>query len=196
MKKIAYYNTQDKSDWGPGPWQTEPDKVQYTDITGLPALIVCSHIGSLCGYVGVPEVHPWHGVGYGHPMTCTHEPLHKSCYECDGDFSPGYSINVHGGITFSNFCTPEPNFARDICHMVEPGEPDHVWWFGFDCGHACDLSPAMLAGLVRCGMYRDLSEAMAAWGRRGQEIYRDIPYVVNEIHQMALQLLAVPLRLG
>jgi hypothetical protein len=33
------YRTIDKSQWGPGPWQDEPDKKQWQDeATGLPCL--------------------------------------------------------------------------------------------------------------------------------------------------------------
>ena len=57
--------TMDKSGWGPGPWWDEPDKEQWADPkTGLPCLIKRNHFGSLCGYVGVREGHPWHGKNY------------------------------------------------------------------------------------------------------------------------------------
>lgn len=40
--------------WGPGPWDGEPDKMQWTDpATGLDCLIVRNTLGALCGYVGV-----------------------------------------------------------------------------------------------------------------------------------------------
>ena len=52
------YRTMDKSVWGPGPWQNEPDKRQWQDeATGLPCLIVRNSMGALCGYVGVSEGH-------------------------------------------------------------------------------------------------------------------------------------------
>lgn len=49
MQTISY-TTKDKSTWGDGPWQHEPDKMQYEDPdTGLPCLIVRNAVGALCG---------------------------------------------------------------------------------------------------------------------------------------------------
>lgn len=61
--KHLQYTTIDKSTWPRGPWDDEPDKVQWEDAaTELPCLIVRNGLGALCGYVGVPEGHPWHGI--------------------------------------------------------------------------------------------------------------------------------------
>ena len=70
----------DKSAWGPGPWQDEPDKVQWTDkATGLPCLIVRNpRHGNLCGYVGVDATHPCYRVDYS---------------EVD--------VEVHGGLSYA-----------------------------------------------------------------------------------------------
>lgn len=108
----------DKAEWGPGPWQSEPDKRQWTDPdTGLPCLLVRGPGGHLCGYVGVPADHPW--------------------YEKDYD---AVDVEVHGGLTFADHCSPgEPEHG--ICHIVEPGEDDRPWWLGFGCAHLGDLSP-------------------------------------------------------
>lgn len=114
----------------PGPWQDEPDKVQWVDeATGLDCLIVRNPVmGNLCGYVGVPEGHPEFGKGY--------------------DDVP---VNVHGGLTYADGC------AGPICHEPLPGRPDTVWWLGFDCAHAFDLAPGMIKHapeLARLGTYR------------------------------------------
>jgi hypothetical protein len=112
----------DKSAWGDGPWQNEPDKKQWVDEeTGLPCLIVRNGHGALCGYVGVPNGHPWYGVSYDDVRV-------------EGDEWP----EVHGGLTFSDKCQE----GGKICHKVEPGEPDDVWWLGFDCAHSGDMWPA------------------------------------------------------
>lgn len=118
--KPMHWNYTDKSTWGPGPWQEEPDKIQWTDQrTGLPCLVVRSEtLGNWCGYVGVPEGHPLHGKHYYH---------HRL-----------RGINVHGGLTFSNTC------GGKICHVREDGDPE-VWWFGFDCAHWMDFSPGLAA---------------------------------------------------
>jgi hypothetical protein len=40
-------------------WDNEPDRVEFESL-GLPCLIVRNPFGALCGYVGVPEGHPWY----------------------------------------------------------------------------------------------------------------------------------------
>jgi hypothetical protein len=155
MDRLAYHNT-DKSGWQRGPWDNEPDKVQWRDeATGLPCLIVRATLGHLCGYVGVPPGHPWHGV------------------EADavrvGDEWP----NVHGGLTFAEGCQGgDP--ARSVCHVPDEGEPDDVWWLGFDCAHLGDLTC-----LDTPAAYRFESPA--------GDIYRDLAYVTAETGRLAAQ---------
>src|SRR5688572_7588915 len=110
------YRTMDKATWPPGPWQHEPDKAQWQDpATGLPCLIVRNSSGALCGYVGVSKGHPLFEVGY--------------------QGADDYDLSCHGGLTYSEHCQPSTDEALGICHVPAPGEPDHVWWFGFDCAH-------------------------------------------------------------
>lgn len=152
----------DKSDWGPGPWQHEPDKAQWIDpATGLPCLMVRNHAGSLCGYVGVAEGHPLFGKGYD-----------------DADLS------VHGGLTFADSCQESADEGHGVCHIPEPGQPDHVWWFGFDCSHCFDYSPALLPVLRRVGIRR------TAALERGQT-YRDLAYLTQQCADLAEQLAAL-----
>lgn len=93
------YTTVDKSTWKPGAWKNEPDKIQWIDeATGLDCLVVRGPSGALCGYVGVPEGHPYFGVEYS---GCTSEP---KCDESWCGHRPESAINVHGGLTFSDFC--------------------------------------------------------------------------------------------
>lgn len=134
-----------KRTWPVGPWHHEPDKIEWRDeVTGLPCLIVRGSTGVLCGYVGVDRAHPLYGVEYDDPRVDT--------------------IAVHGGLTYANMCQGK------ICHAPLPGEPREVWWFGFDCGHACDVMPIMPMPM---GQYRDvayveeqvtqLARVLAAW---------------------------------
>jgi hypothetical protein len=139
-----------KKAWPPGPWQTEPDRVESREF-GYPTLIVRSRIGALCGYVGVPPGHPWFGM------------------EWPEDRSP--EIAVHGGITFSGPCQKD----GPICHHPMPGEPDNVWWLGFDCAHASDYVPGIISPVAL--------ELMSRWKLR----YRDIGYVTSEIRLLAAQ---------
>lgn len=93
------WTTMDKSTWGAGPWQDEPDKMQWEDeATGLPCLIVRNGSGSLCGYVGVSPAHPYFGIHYN---GCTQKA--QVC-EDEGYCSHTPDLSAHGGITFTNFC--------------------------------------------------------------------------------------------
>lgn len=67
--KTMQWNTVDKTAWSPGPWQAEPDKMQWQDEkTGYACVIHRSGSGALCGYVGVGKDHPAHGLSYnGYP---------------------------------------------------------------------------------------------------------------------------------
>ena len=118
------YRTLDKSSWPKGPWQDEPDKVQWEDeATGLPCLAVRRNPqGFLCGYVGVTQGHPLFGLGYM-------------------ETEAKYEIDVHGGLTFAESCQEEGDPSRSICHIVDEGEDDAVWWLGFDCAHGDDIWP-------------------------------------------------------
>ena len=126
MQRIEYMNPKlDRADWPGGPWDLEPDKIQWQDKkTGLPCLIVRNHFGGLCGYVGVPHDHPF--------------------YEKDYKEVNDAGAPAHGGLTYANKCIDGPE-DQTVCHLVEPGEDDDTWWLGFDCGHFMDVQPRMLA---------------------------------------------------
>jgi hypothetical protein len=109
----------DKSDWGDGPWQDEPDKMEWRDpATGYPCILRRGPRGSLCGYVAVPTGHPLHG---------------KSLYDVD-------DAPVHGGVTYAAPCVEEHD-EMAVCHIPLPGESDAVWWFGHDYSHGSDYTP-------------------------------------------------------
>jgi hypothetical protein len=168
------YRTEDKTTWGRGPWQTEPDKAQWIDpATGLDCLIVRNGSGALCGYVGVPPEHLWHGKGYSDCLDpgCTEE----WCYE----HSPEALARVHGGLTFARRCAETTDESKHICHVPAPGRPADVWWFGFDCAHSGDCCPRYLASDMRSG------------GILTEGEYRDVAYVVAECARLAEQLAAV-----
>ena len=89
-----------KSDWPPGPWHDEPDRLDF-EHAGLSCLALRNRFGAWCGYVAVPPGHPFHGTGYN-----------------------DVPAEVHGGLTYASTCD-EP-----ICHELKPGQPDGVWWLG------------------------------------------------------------------
>lgn len=145
-----------KTTWGDGPWQEEHcDKIQFEDKhTGMPCLAVRSHFGSWCGYVGVTADHPLYGVPYS---TCAKKPqcepetdhLGNAWWECD--HRPEAILDVHGGITFSGGCRKTDDPAVGICHVPSPGEPEDVYWFGYDCGHYTDTQPGLRATIRALG---------------------------------------------
>lgn len=134
----------DKTAWPRGPWDDEPDKVQWIDpATGLDCLIHRGPGSALCGYVGLPPGHKFHGKDYDE----------VTVYDDDYRSTP----SVHGGLTFADSCsTEERTDGGGICHIPAPGRPADVWWLGFDCAHSGDLSPGV-KGLDSCGMYRGLA---------------------------------------
>lgn len=150
-----------KSEWGDGPWQNEPDRAEFKH-AGMACMISRGPYGAWCGYVAVPAGHPCYEVNYGN-----------------------LDVEVHGEPTYSNKC------GGHICHVPEPGEPDDVWWIGFDCGHSGfegDLVPADHA------MHQKLSHltGIDIGPRFGMnEVYRDQAYVTAETKRLAEQLAAI-----
>lgn len=155
MRTIEY-TTIDKTNWGAGPWMNEPDKKQFVDPeTGYPCLIKRHPTsGHLCGYVGVMQGHPSFGQSYS-----------------DAKGANGEWLEVHGGLTYAAFCQDTKNECEGICHVVEDGEDERVWWLGFDCAHCGDKSP----GHPR-------------WFGDHDEFYKDIRYVERECASLARQL--------
>lgn len=135
--------------FGPGPWQSEPDRVEWR-YRDLPCLIVRGPIGSLCGYVGLPPGHRWHGADYDN-----------------------IGVQVHGGLTFANKC------GGHICHVPRGDEPEHVWWIGFDCAHLGDVVPeivllremgVMSSSHERDGFYRTIDYVMEEVENLAQQV--------------------------
>lgn len=145
-EEIAAYSV-DRSGWSEGPWDSEPDRVDF-EHAGLHCMVIRNDMGALCGYVGVPR---------GHALYME---------RCDD-----VSLDVHGGVTYAEKC------AGHICHAPGPGQPDDVWWLGFDCTHAGDTIP----GLV--GLRGERWWAMFL----PDEAYRDMAYVSEQCRSLADQ---------
>jgi hypothetical protein len=108
----------DKSTWGSGPWQSEPDRVDFV-AHGFACLALRNdRLGQWCGYVGVGPDHPFHG---------------RSHDEIDGE------IEFHGGLSYAGAC------EGYICHVPAPGMPADVWWLGGDFAHVRDHAPGLAA---------------------------------------------------
>lgn len=166
----------DRSDWGPGPWDGEPDKASWTDeATGLPCLAVRGnpHFGIWCGYVAVEPGHPLHG---------------KSADETE--------LYAHGDVNFSSSCMDDAPVERSVCHVPEPGKSGDVWWFGFDCGHAFDVQPAMLAWMRNADLPSRLltEDGDPAWPGGPRSSYKTLGYVKAECAELAKQLAEADIR--
>lgn len=134
----------DRTGWADGPWADEPDRMEWRD-GSLVLLAKRGPLGAWCGYVGVPPGHRWHGVSYN-----------------------DVEVMVHCGLTYSEGCTGDP--PSGICHIARDGEPDEVWWLGFDCAHGSDAIPS--------GRTFSLPDAE----------YRDASYVIAEVERLAEQI--------
>lgn len=148
----------DKSSWLKGPWLDEPDRIEWRH-AGFPCLIARGPIGPLCGYVGLPPGHPMHGKGY--------DDVHRS----DGQ----QLEHGHGGLTYAAECQPPPG---KICHVPREGEPEDVWWVGFDCAHFGDYTDMR-------GMFGGISDGDDNSGRGA---YRDLDYVRRDVEGLAAEL--------
>jgi hypothetical protein len=139
------------STWGDGLWMTEPDKVQWTDQTsGLPCLAKRDMLmGYWCGYVGVDESHPFFKI-----PTQDLDDL----------------LITHGDISYANTC------SGNICHVVEEGENDNVWWIGFDCFCGEDNNPLTIA------IFPD---------ERFYGTYKSLEFVKAQCASLAIQLIAI-----
>lgn len=133
----------DRSRWGSGAWDEEPDFVYWLDPrTRYRCIIVRHDTGYLCGYVGVAKDHPAFGM---------EQSQAEDLFE------------VHGGVTFSE----SEWFVRRldasigpehrILNTVYPTDAEPTRWLGFDCNHLYDITPSE-AGLEYGddGAYRTL----------------------------------------
>jgi hypothetical protein len=118
----------DKSNWPKGPWNNEPDRIDWV-YKGFSCMMIRNTLGNWCGYVAVPSDHP--------------------SYKKDYD---DVYVDVHGGLTYSDKC--QENGV--ICHVPEPGMPDDVWWLGFDCGHSGDYLPGLTFAYGDENDYKDV----------------------------------------
>lgn len=152
----------------PGPWQDEPyDKIVWVDeASDLDCMVKRGPMGVWCGYVGVPPGHPAHGMDYD-----------------DVRLADDQWPDVHGGLTYAAPCADSEE-PEAICHVPEPGRPEHVWWFGFDCGHWQDITPVT---------QRYLDEAGRTLPLRGsyEPTYKSVDYAKAETLSLAQQLAAM-----
>lgn len=150
-----------RAGWGPGPWDAEGDFAAWHDeFTGLLCVLARGYFGAWCGYVAVPAGHPWHGLGY---------------HDLDAD------VVVHGGLTFADVGVPRAEESRD--------DIAGSYFLGFDCNHAFDLAPGMLAREER--LFAPGEPGAATWAAmRERLVYRDQRYAAAECQRLARQIAA------
>jgi hypothetical protein len=157
--------------WGEGPWVGEPDKAQWADeATGLPCLAkrACDGSGVWCGYVGVPSGHPLYGVD-----------RHADAVRA--------AVDIPIELNYSDLCQEDERpIEHRVCHIPAPGEPDDVWWFGYDCGDWNDVSPGTNAMLREGGAPPELLQSIAS-----RQMYWTLPAVQAVCADLARQLAAI-----
>lgn len=138
--------------WDKGPWDGEVDIYEWRDQkTGLPCLIVRNfRLGFLCGYVGVPASHK----------------LYRKDWTKKSFPDLGFDINYSKGCGYY------------ICHKPRHGEPDNIWWLGFDSGHSGDFVPGTAYLMKHLGR-PELAQ------RHDWETYRTVAMVANKVTALA-----------
>lgn len=178
----------EKRDLPPGPWHTEPDRAEFEHV-GLRCLVLRNRMLSWCGYAAVKRGHPLHGVRFCEPSKALVKLWEKrlgkpvpespgmglmlhmlSGRDEDDGIRPDVAFDVHGGVTFSH--------ASDAFLGGR-----NLWWFGFDCGHCDDLSPAMIhPRFERIGIPGDLF---------ADQTYRTMEFAMSETRKLAEQLASI-----
>lgn len=183
-------------------------------VKGLWCLVLDTGTGHHCGYVQIPEDHPWYGVYYN-GKTAEERELGKAwmfavaadskAREAAGD--PDHFLNalnahpspnreiayeetvegmvsVHGGITFSELT----NFAQ----VLDQGDGiPEGWWIGFDCAHAGDApSPLWLEAMRRSDEPWERERAAIHDRYPTGEHYWTLDETATEVLNLAVQVLA------
>lgn len=145
---------EERATWPPGAWDDEPDKALWI-FEGLDCQIVRNFQGALCGYVGVPEGHPF----------------------WEGDDHAETNCDCHGGVTFAGFCQ-QPTSGEEAAfdeeaHICLIPSRRRVWWLGFDCAHCFDIVPGMsVSFLSPSGRYRDFAYVKAEVEALATQLFR------------------------
>jgi hypothetical protein len=149
----------DRSQWLPGPWDSEPDRLEFRH-AGFPCLLRRGGGGAWCGYVALPPGHAWYDLEASDiPASVNYKA------PCDGDIchvpEPGEPDNVQW-IGF------DCGHARDI----RPA----------DMGLFRDMIP----GAESLTDFASLCRAMEEYGLllEGQQ-YRDVGYVRAKTERLA-----------
>ncbi|MGE5634415.1 MAG: hypothetical protein ACM3VV_04235 [Deltaproteobacteria bacterium] len=148
--------------------EKEGDRKEF-EYNGYKCLILRNSFtssGHLNGYVLVPRGHILYGKDYN-------------------DIEKKYEINIHGGLTYSDFGhfigEYFPSFATDINNKEE--DKEEYWLIGFDTAHAYDMQPLQYV--------RD-PELIDRFGMLFEsETYKDMEYVTNECKNLVDQIIKI-----
>ena len=137
-----------------------------------------------------PDRRQWLDEESGYPCLILRNPIGVLCgYVGVQPSHPAYGkhfhvvdvdLRVHGGVTFACNGSHVPG---GVYHEVELGESDDVYWLGFHCGHMGDRCPRVEMQIVAPRAIVTVPGT-----------YRDINYVTQECHRLAVQLKAMPNR--
>jgi len=164
------------------------------DHNGLKCVVIMTHMGHRCGYVGIPKSHVLYGLGSSDnsPYLSKNKlmdqevgkrgvmPIMVMAFE-DGNLDearPDYYFDVHGGITYSG----------GGINSEYPIESD-LWWFGYDTGHyndGKDLGMALEYGIIEKEYYDRVMETERMYPLGG--IVRTLDYCMDECKNLAEQL--------
>ncbi len=148
----------------------------WTTKAGYTAVCIAIKNMHRCGYVGLPFGHPLYNVKHSQNTPLLKEAWEKTKGEPIGkrgiinifcaseedekNRNPDLVFNVHGSLTYSG--------GND--YPIK--NKDHLWWFGFDCGHNGD------------GVFEGSSMASFSSGCP----IRSVEYVMQECESLAEQL--------
>ena len=198
----TFDNINDRADWPPGEWDSEPDRAIWIhDQTGARCTVRRGPLGQWCGYVGLRPNHPAAGKDYDELNVDVHGGLTYAayCHPLAQDEWIRYRIMREKWVTES-LIYPEGDAARrlredrkadtstfvgfmewvrvwELCH---DDCPHGLWWLGFDCGHAWDLVP----GMMKHQMKYEILHPLHHTGLR----YRNFQFVVDETNRLATEL--------
>jgi hypothetical protein len=149
----------DKSDWGDGEWNLEPDYASFIhDATAFPCLAKRNLFGAWCGYVGVDDGHPLFLIEVEHEV-----------YKY---------IDVHGSVGSVGY------FPEDA---VSFAPPRRLWWIGFDAMQDTDLCPYFESETVR--QQKTEHKLLKGLNLpKVKIVYRTFDFMIKQINCLADQL--------
>ncbi len=157
----------DKSGWGDGPWQGEPDRVEWRE-GSYKCLVLRNQLGALCGYAAVPPGH--------------------ACYGLEYDALNEAGVDVYDGLSYSSAAGIESPVGH--VELVSGRIAGDEWWVGFSCtNYMRDVLPKHEA--VRRELERQGAPKWPEWPADspfGPRSYKDLAFVMVEVRRLVAAL--------